>query len=440
MSSRTLQAALDDPQLPSAAVAALAHLRRHAMWSAAAFACAAALWAQLAPLSGAVVATGFLKSELNRKTLQHQEGGLVTRLAVRDGQHVKAGDVLAVIGDVRADAGFDLLQDQHRAERLHRARLEAEVDFAPALQVPAGLKAAPELLARERKVFAARRATLDQQLSALRSQADAAASQVNALHSQIVATEAALQLAKDELALNQGLVEQGFMQKTRLMTLQRTVAEYQARLGQQRGDEAEAQQRIEDLRLRMAQARNTYQQQAADELKDSTLRLREMDEKLRPSADLVDRQAVKAPVSGTIMGLRLTTVGSAIGPRETLMELVPDDERLVVEAHIRPQDIEHVRLGGSAEVHFTAFDNRATPRLPATVAFVSPDRVTDPQTGAAWYVAHLQVDDAALAEHPAMRLQTGMPVEVFVATPPRSLLRYLLEPIDAFRQRSLREP
>jgi len=439
----TALAILTHDVLPDQARTAARQLRRQVLVALMLAAAAFALWASVAPLSGAIVAAGFLKSELNRKTIQHQEGGIVSQVLVRDGQHVKAGQTLAVISDVRSDASLDLLQDQQHAEQVHQARLEAEVNLRTAFDVPAALRstgALADLLARERKAFVARRATLDQQLAALGAQGAAAVAQVRALASQIQATEGALQLAREELAMNQGLVEQGFIQKPRMLALQRTVAEYEARLGQQRGDEAEAQQKIEDLKLRSAQARNAYQQQAADELKDSSLRLQEIAERLRPSADVAGRQVVKAPTSGIVMGLRLHSVGAVLGPRETLMELVPDNERLIVEARIRPQDIDHVRAGGAAELSLSAFDARVVPRLPALVDFVSPDRITDAQTGASWYVVYLHVSEQALAKFAGLKLQTGMPAEVYIATAPRSLWRYLVEPIDAFRQRALREP
>lgn len=269
----TALAILTHDVLPDQARTAARQLRRQVLVALMLAPAAFALWASMAPLSGAIVAAGFLKSELNRKTIQHQEGGIVSQVLVRDGQHVKAGQTLAVISDVRSDASLDLLQDQQHAEQVHQARLEAEVNLRTAFDVPAALRftgALADLLARERKAFVARRATLDQQLAALGAQGAAAVAQVRALASQIQATEGALQLAREELAMNQGLVEQGFIQKPRMLALQRTVAEYEARLGQQRGDEAEAQQKIEDLKLRSAQARNAYQQQAADELKDSS--------------------------------------------------------------------------------------------------------------------------------------------------------------------------
>lgn len=417
---------------------------RHRAWLAVAVVVVLIIaWAQWAPLSGAIVASGWIKSELNRKTIQHQEGGIVSQLLVRDGQQVRAGTALAVIADVRSDAGLDLLEDQRNAELLRSARLEAEATFAPSFRLPEALRPARgmgDLLARERKLFASRRAALDEQVAALQAQGQAASDQMQSLQGQIVATVDAQKLASEELALNEKLASEGYVERTRLIGLRRVVAEYASRLGQQHGDQAEARQHIEEVRLRIAQARSAYQQQAVSDLKESALKLREISEHLRPSADLAGRQTVRAPVDGTVMGLRIAAVGTAVGPRETLMELVPRQEAQVVEARIRPEDIEHVHVGGDAEVRLSAFEARISPHLPAKVEFVSPDRVVDPQTNAAWYVVHLRIDEAALAAHPQLHVQTGMPVEVFVTTPARSLWRYLLEPIDVFRQRALREP
>ncbi|MEY8688638.1 MAG: HlyD family type I secretion periplasmic adaptor subunit, partial [Leptothrix sp. (in: b-proteobacteria)] len=301
-------------------------------------------------------------------------------------------------------------------------------------------RVAADIVPRERKIFQAQRATLAEQVRALEAQIREADTEVKALDSQTGATQKGLKLAQQELALNEKLEEQGYVQKTRLITLSRVVEDYQSQLGRQHSDAAQTRQKIEELRLRIAQARNAYQQKAADDMKDAVLRLREIDEKLRPSADLADRQVVKAPVAGTVMGLRISAVGSSVGPREPLMELVPLNEKLVVEAHVRPEDIDHVRAGGDGEVRLSAFDSRAVPRLPARVEMVSPDRVFEQSSGQSWYTAQLSVDDAALKSLPKLKLQTGMPAEVFISTPARTLLEYLLEPINAFRQRALREP
>ncbi|MCK6427424.1 MAG: HlyD family type I secretion periplasmic adaptor subunit [Burkholderiaceae bacterium] len=441
--ARTVPDLLQSPELDGPVGQGLRRLALAGLVTLLFLALALAAWAALAPLAGAVVSTGVIRTEHDRKLIQHQEGGLVQRILVRDGQAVKAGELLAVIGDVRADAGLDLLRDQRRAEALRRARLEAEVALAADFELPAALRGEPgmaDLLQRERKVFATRRATLQEQLAALAAQSVEATQQAEGLQAQQRATEEALRLAREELALNRDLAAQGFVQSVRLIGLQRVVAEYESRLGEQRSELARARQTSEDLRLRAAQARNAYQQQAADELKETTLRLREVDEQLRPSADVAGRQQVRAPVAGTVMGLRIRAIGAAVAPRETLMELIPAEERLLIEASIRPQDIDQVQVGGHAEVRPGVSQARNLPLLPARVEFVSADRVTDPNTGAAWYVARLSVDDAALRALPGLKLQAGMSTEVYIATAPRSLWQYLLEPIDVFRQRALREP
>jgi HlyD family type I secretion membrane fusion protein len=140
------------------------------------------------------------------------------------------------------------------------------------------------------------------------------------------------------------------------------------------------------------------------------------------------------------MALRVSSVGEVIGPRDALLDIVPTQEKLVVEARIRPQDIDHVREHSVAEVRLTAFDARTTPLLPGTVVFVSPDRITSQETGESWFVATVEVDAAALRDHPSLRLQPGMPAELFVKTPERTLFQYLIKPLNAFATHAMREP
>jgi HlyD family type I secretion membrane fusion protein len=400
-------------------------------------------WMSSAPLSGAVVVQGIVKSELNRKVIQHQDGGIVSEILVRDGQKVVAGQVLTYISDVRSDVGRDVLRSQFAAELLRKKRLESEVEVAPTFNAAAFGKLATadgDLVGREQRLFDARRRNLDEQVASLLSQVGDVQAQIAGLMAQQTSTESGLKLARDELNLNEELASQGYVQKTRLMTLERTVVEYDSRLGQMTSEIAGAQQKIQDLHLRAAQARNTYQQQAADELKDATVRSREIEERLRASEDLANRQAVRAPVAGTVMGLRIGAPGLTVGPREPLMEIVPAEERLVIEGKVRLEDIAHVQVGAEAEVRLTAYESRRTPRLPAKVEFVSADRLVDNQNGASWFIAQLSIAPAELDQLPDIKLQTGMPAEVYVATPARSLASYLLGPLDSFRAKALREP
>jgi membrane fusion protein, type I secretion system len=434
-----LTCSADDPQ-------AREELHRQRRWALIPLAAAAALlvlWTVAAPLSGAIIAAGKLKVELNRKTVQHQEGGIIRSILVRDGELVRAGQPLIVVGDVRNDAELSMLRDQLLAERIRNARASAEAALATTFQAPADLSdaaAASEHLARESALFQARRRTLDEHIASLEAQTRDARAQAAALTNQIETTAASAKLAAEELEINEKLVRQGFVQRARLLELQRAESDYRSRLSEAQSDLALAQQRSGEVQARIAQARNQYQQLATDEARESAARIRELEERVRPSQDQAERQFVRAPVDGRVMALRVSSVGEVIGPRDALLDIVPTQEKLVVEARIRPQDIDHVRESSAAEVRLTAFDARTTPLLPGTVVFVSPDRITSQETGESWFVATVEVDAAALKDHPSMRLQAGMPAELFVKTPERTLFQYLAKPLNAFASHAMREP
>lgn len=400
-------------------------------------------WSVLAPIRGAVIAQGVIKTERDRKTVRHQEGGIVRQILVREGQSVTAGEPLLVIGDVRTDAVLDFQQDQWIAESLRRSRLEAEVSLAESFRAPAAISPSPsagEYLRRETVLFDARRKTLLEQQSSLNTQVEATEKQVAALAAQTAATRQGLALAREELALNQDLVRDGFVQRTRLLALERAVADYEARAGEHASDSALALQRMADLQLRAAQVRNQYQQQAAGELKESGLRLREIEELLRPARDMSERQYVRSPVDGEVMSLLVKSVGAVVGPREALLEVVPGREPLLVEARIAVEDIEHVRPGVDAEVRLSAYEYRAMPMLAGRVIAVSADRIQDERSGSAWFTAQIEVDATALEAYPEAEMRPGMPAEVYVQTEARSLLEYVLRPFTVFARRGMREP
>jgi HlyD family type I secretion membrane fusion protein len=398
------------------------------------------LWSVTAPLSGAVIAAGKLKVELNRKTVQHQEGGIVREILVRDGQRVRAGQPLIVVGDVRNEAELSMLSDQLDAERLRHARALAEAALASSFARPREFSVSDELFQRERDLFEARHRTLNEQVAALHTQIRDTQTQVVALSQQIESTTAATKLADEELAINEKLVRDGFVQRARLLQLERDVADYRSRLAESQSDLAQARQRGSELQARIVQVRNQYQQLSTDEAKEASARIRELEERLRPSRDQAERRYVRAPVDGRVMALRVSSVGEVIAPRDPLLDIVPNNEKLVVEARIRPQDINHVREHSRADVRLSAFDARTTPLLPGEVTFVSADRMTSSETGEAWYVATVAVSTAALSDHPEIQLQPGMPAELFVKTPERTLFQYLAAPITAFTSKAMREP
>ncbi len=397
-----------------------------------------AIWAFFAPLSGAVIAPGFVKVDLNRKVVQHQEGGIVRAIKVRDGDRVSQGQELVVLDDVRIDAQLDLLRTQLDAERAKSARLEAERTLAAKPAFPPDVLK-KEFGIREQELFRARRDALDSQIAVLKRQIRESVQEADALAEQIGAEEKALKLQKEELAANERLLAQGYVQKTRLLTLQRAVAEYEARHGERRAELSKARQRASELEFRILAMRNTYVQTATDELKEATSKMFDLEERIRPSRDASERQKIAAPIAGEVVGLRVFNAGSVIGPREVLMEIVPQEKRLIVEARIRPEDINHVRPGSEADIRLTAYHSRTTPLVPGTVTYVSGDRLVDQQTGHPYYIVHVNVPEKALAAS-SLRLQAGMPAEIFVRTDNRTALDYLLAPVTSYLRRAMREP
>jgi membrane fusion protein, type I secretion system len=400
-------------------------------------------WTALAPLTGAIVAPAYVKVDLNRKVVQHQEGGIVREIRVRDGERVKQGQPLIVLEDVRVDSTLDLLSIQLVGERAKAARLQAEAAFAPKIAFPADIARREheprieEIIERERALFQSRRASVTSQVDALRAQVRETQAESSALGEQIAAEDRALGLQKEELHANEELLRQNYVQKTRVLTLQRAVAEYEARHSEHRAELSRTRQKAAELELRIVTAQNAYKQTAVDELKDATAKIFDLEERLRPSRDAAQRQQVLAPIAGEVVNLKVFTAGAVVGPRDVLMELVPADKILILEARIRPEDINHVHVGDGADVRLTAYKQRTTPLVNGRVSYVSGDRLVDTQNNSAYYVAHIEVDPASLGD---LKMQAGMPAEIFVRTDTRTALDYLLAPVTAFLRRAMREP
>jgi HlyD family type I secretion membrane fusion protein len=405
-------------------------------------------WSSLAPLSGAIIAPGFVKVDMNRKVVQHQEGGIVKEVKVRDGDRVKQGQPLIVLGDLRVDAAVEMLRLQLDAERAKAARLESERIFAPGVSFPAELEAqranpkTAETLEREAALFRARREALDGQVAALRKQIAETQDEARALGDQVAAEERAIRLQKEELAINEKLLKDNYIQRTRLLALERAVAEYESRWGEHRAELAKTRQRTAELELRILSMRNAYMQAATDELKEATTRVFDLEERLRPSRDAAERQIIRAPASGEVVGLRVFSPGAVIGPRDVLLDVVPVDKTLIVEARIRPEDVNHVKPGSMADVRLTAYKQRTTPLVQGKVIYVSGDRMVEGQGAAtqAYYAVHIDVPAAALAAAGNLQMSAGMPAEVYVRTDSRSAFDYMFAPVTVFLRRGLREP
>jgi len=442
-------AAVIDASHPALAVHLLEarRLSRTGAWILALGALPAVAWLALAPLASAVIAPAFVKVDLDRRPVQHAEGGIVREVRVRDGQRVAQGEPLLVLGDVAVDADVNRLDYRVRAERASLARLEAEQAGNAHVVFPSELVAAAEAdprlmqqLGKERALFDARRDTLRAQVALLTAQRRKVPEEVSALRAQIERASESLRHQRIELESNRSLLKEGYISQARIAQLEAAVADYGVKLEERRSELARAEQRVLEIDLRVQALQGEYRQQASDQLKVTAARISEVQQELRKSMDASARQVITAPLSGDVINLKMTTPGSVVPPRETIADIVPADPRLVIEAHLRTEDVNRVRQGQPAEVRLTAFSHRTTKLVAAKVFYVAPDRSFDRATQQPYYVALIEAEPASLKTAGEVRLQAGMPAEVFIQGEERTPLAYLLEPVSQVLRRAAREP
>lgn len=403
-------------------------------------------WISIAPLSSAVIASAFVKVDLNRRPVQHREGGIVREVRVRDGQRVVKGEPLLVLGDIAVDADLNRINYRLMAERASVARLEAEQELQDSIRFPEELVAAThvdrrlaEQVAKERALFAAQRSALVGQAGLLREQRGRVDQEIEALRAQIANGSESLRLQQGELESNRNLRKDGYVSAARVTQLQAAVADYASRIEEHRSALARAQQRVAEINLKINALEGQYRQAASDQLREGASRVSELEQEQRKSADASDRQLIVAPAGGEVIGLKYTTPGAVIAPRETIAEVVPLDARLVVEARVRTEDINRVHHGQQADIRFTAFNGRITKLVSGNVVYVAGDRLVDPVTNLPYYTALIETDAASLKDAGDLKLQAGMPAEVYLKGEKRTALQYLLEPITTAMRRAGRE-
>lgn len=402
-------------------------------------------WALVAELERAAVASGTLVVESNRKTVSHLEGGIVGKLLVEEGATVEQGQTLVVLDDTLARANADLLRGQLIAARAMEARLVAERDGAGQITFPedvlsrAGDPAVKDSIAGQVSIFEARRSAIESQTKILRQRVAQLREENDATAVEIKAQVRQLQLIAEEEASVQELVNRGLERKPRLLQLQRQQADIEGARAQNLGKIARNQQAIGETDLRILDLRAQMLTEAVQQLRETQTKMEDVRQRLAAAEDSLGRTLIKAPAAGKIVNLKLYTVGGTIGPREPLMEVVPQHEKLVVEAQVSPNDIDMVSTGLPAQVKILALNQRTTPTLMGTVTKVSADRLSDPRTGAAYYTARIEL----AAEQPmltgTLALQPGMPAEAMIAAGKRTPFDYLVRPLVTSAGRALHE-
>lgn len=396
------------------------------------------LWSLLAPIAKGVVASGLVAMDSNRKTIQHLEGGIVSEILVRDGDVVKAGQVLLRLDEVTSQAQRDVLFGQFLTAKAQEARFITERDGGKTISFPAELQGPGDngrnaaIRGSEEEVFKSRRDALAGQLSIYEQRIKQLDEQSKGLAAMVAANTEQITLIDSELEGLQQLFEKGYASKTRLLELQRRRAELDGERGNYQAEIARSKVAVGEARLQIIQVRKTFEEDVAKGLSEAQSRVFDLQDRLTSATDVLQRREVKATTDGIIVSSRVHTVGGVVRGGDPLMELVPSNDDMIIEAMVLPLDIDVAVTGMEAEVKFSALSTRHIPILLGTVETVAADATTD-QHGNRYYVARVRVPKAELVKLGGQKLVPGMPAEVLIKAGERSVIEYLMKPLtDSF--------
>jgi len=402
-------------------------------------------WASLAQLESSVNAPGVIVVESHRKTIQHLEGGIVKDVLVTEGETVKAGQPLLRLAETQAQSNFSLLQDQANALVAQEARLISERDEAPSVAFPPELLAQREdpkvtqILAGEENTFLTRKATLTKQLAILSQRNDENKSQIAGLQSQQDAVQKQSTLIDQEATGVEDLYKQGLSTLPRVLALRRQGADLTGQSGQINEHIAQIQLSSEENNLQMTNLRNQMLTEVANDLRDVQTKKFDTLARLSAAKDVLNRLDLVAPVAGKIVNLAIHTEGAVIRPGDTVMEIVPAEDLLDVEAHVRPDQADTIQPGMDAHVSFNAYKQRRLPQILGTVETVSADRLVDQRTGQPYFNVVVTVDKKELEDYKDVKLMPGLPVDVAIATGTRTMMEYFLSPVLDVIEKGMRE-
>jgi HlyD family secretion protein/epimerase transport system membrane fusion protein len=386
------------------------------------------------------LAPGVLAPVQGKKVVQHLEDGIIAELSVHDGDIVEVGRSLVVLENVQARANHDALQQQRWSLLAKQARLQAESEGRSEIDWPFELKPTNPNIATiidgQRMVFETRATDLITRKNILHQRIDQLSEQIKGIEAQVDSASGQLELIAEELQGKEILLRQGLMPKPEYLRLKRTKVEIEGRRGEYIAQIAKARQEISEAQLQIVKAGAERATQVASESDSVRADLTSTVEKMRSSEDVLKRTLVTAPVSGTVVNLNFKTIGGVIEKGRPILEIVPSNDALVIEARVTPLDVKAVHTGLDAQIHFKAYSSRSTPRVPGTVQSVSADRLLDNSTNQPYYLVKVNVDREAMSRlAPNVKLIPGMPADVLIITEHRTMFDYLFQPfLEAFRR------
>jgi HlyD family secretion protein len=397
-------------------------------------------------LSGAVVATGALVVESSVKKVQHPTGGVVEQILVKDGSHVDAGDLLIRLDKTTPQANLDMVTMELWELAARQARLDAERDgkdavvFAPdLLQASDSAPEIARIVSGETRLFELQREALEGQKQQLHERVAQLNNQIEGLAEQITAKDAEIDLIQKELAGVHELWDKNLVPITRVTALERDAARLHGERGALVASTAESKEKIAETQLQIIQLDENMRSDVAKELAEIRGKTSDLKERAITAREQLARIEIRAPQKGVVHQLSVHAKGAVIGPGEQVMLIVPDADSLVAEVHVAPRDIDQVSPRQSAMLRFPTFNQRTTPEIKGTVKLVAADVTENEHTGNPYYVVRVGISPDEIARLHGMRLIPGMPVDVFIRTSERTMLSYLLKPLDDQVQRAFRE-
>ena len=404
------------------------------------------LWAALAPLDEGVPTLGSVTLDTKRKTVQHLSGGIVKEVLVHEGQQVKEGEPLLRLDPAVARANYEAVRQRYLGYRAMQSRLFAEqagkdaIDFHPDVKAAMSDPLIKQQVTTQQQLIQARRAALAADLQGIEESTQGLKEQLGSYQNILIQRKNQLSLLNEELNNVRGMVKEGYAPRNRQLELERMVAESNAAIADLVGNSLRVNRQVAELGQRSMARKQEYRKEIESQLADITRETQSDAEKfVAVTADL-DRMEIKSPANGQVVGLTVQTVGAVLQPGQKLLDVVPDNQTLLLEAHIPPHLIDKVQTGLLADIRFNSFAHSPQLVLEGKILSISGDLLSDPQAPQyAYYLARVQVTPAGMKTLGQRQMQPGMPVEIVIKTGERSLLTYLIHPLTKRMAASLKE-
>jgi len=403
------------------------------------------VWSYFAPIDSAALAPGYVTVKNNSKTVQHLEGGIVQSLLVEEGSKVEKDQVIIKLDDVQIRSQSEIIQGQYLTSKILEARLLAEqkklnkVTYSDEL-INNTDERVKEAIRTQSDIFKAKKQTREGEQSVLQQRIEQLNSQYLGLKAQKENNKELEASFSEEITELKGLLSEGFADKQRLRERQRQYTNVKAKVSQLDAELASIKIQIGETKLQIIQLGKQADEEVANQLAQVQSELFDLREKLIATEDRLQKTLVRAPVSGTVIGLTAHTEGGVVAPGSPILDIVPEGEELTISAEVSPMDIDRVHIGFEAEVRFSNFNQATTPKLWAHVTHLSADRLINEQTGMPYYQAQLALIPKSMGDLEGLELLPGMPAEVLISTGERTFLEYMLKPAtDAFVRSFLEE-